>query len=174
MFYSLQVVMNEDEKSFDLRIRAAERAHDVERKGAEIHNGQIEVFANAAMRAPALVAAGGLAAALAFYSANHAAIIAKQGALDQFSGVLVWLLTALLLTVIAPGMAYFSQLAYLDSNHARSHHYDSPFVRSGRRSKIADIVGDICRWIAVSIVLASIASVTMGGISLLRLISVLG
>lgn len=165
--------MQETEKEFDLRIKTAERAHDFVRKGAEAHNGQVQAFALAAMKAPAFVSAGGLAAALAFYSANHQLISASAGANQQFSNVLTWLLAALLLTVVAPGLAYFSQLAYLDANSNFTHHYESPYVRYTKRSKIANAIGDICRWTAVIFIVCSIGCAALGGVSLLRLISVL-
>lgn len=49
----------ETEKAYHLRIRAAERAHDARRATLENTNSQVLSFSNGAMRAPALVAAGG-------------------------------------------------------------------------------------------------------------------
>jgi hypothetical protein len=163
----------EEEKTFDIKIRAAERAHDVARKGAETHNSQIEVFSLAAMRAPALAAAGGIAAALGFYSANHVQISGSPIATSEFGHILIWLLIALLMTIAAPGLAYFSQLAYLHAAYDRIYIWDHPYVKDGRRAKLAERIGHVFRWACVFSVLASIICAAMGGIALLRLISVM-
>jgi len=161
----------EEEKAFDIKIRAAERTHDVVRKGAETHSSQIEVFSLAAMRAPALAAAGGIAAALGFYSANHVQISGNPAATNEFGQILIWLLIALLMTIAAPGLAYFSQLAYLYAAYDRTYIWDHPYVLDGKRAKPAKLIGDVFRWVCVLFVLASIICAAMGGISLLRLIS---
>ncbi|MGO8059172.1 hypothetical protein ACC716_13245 [Rhizobium johnstonii] len=163
----------ETEKLRDLRIRTAERMHDRDFKALEIHNKQAEAFAVAAMRAPALVAAGGVAASLGFYSANYARLVGKADALTLFNDSLSWMLGGLLFTVLAPGLAYFSQLAYLDAVSSRTNDWEHPFSHDTRRSKIAEQVGNVCRWVCVVVVLASIACVATGGLKFLHLVATL-
>ncbi|MCM2440569.1 hypothetical protein HGO34_12670 [Agrobacterium vitis] len=163
----------ETEAEQELRIRSAERAHDRDLKGVEVHSKQIEAFAQIAMRAPALVAAGGVAASLGFYSANYERLAGHAEALKLFNDALTWMLMGILLTLLAPGLAYFSQLAYLDSVSSREHHWFSPYSRATRRAKIGEIIGNICRWSCVAVVTASIACVATGGIKFLHLVATL-
>lgn len=165
--------MAETEKEYDSRIKAAERAHDQDFKALEVHNKQIEAFSIAAMRAPALVAAGGVVASLGFYSANYSRLVGKSEALQQFNGSLTWLLCGLLLTLLAPGLAYFSQLAYSDSVGKRQHTWEYPFSIEGKRSKIGAKIGDFFRWACVFVVFCSITTVAVGGIKFLNLVSTL-
>jgi hypothetical protein len=163
-------LMSPEEKAYEINLRAAEREHDSLRKAAETHNSQIEVFSIAAMRAPALAAAGGIAAALGFYSANHVQISGNAAATNEFGQILVWLLSALLLTIVAPGLAYFSQLAYAYAASSQTYTWEHPYVRNEKLFKPAKLIGDISRWACVLFVLASVICTAMGGISLLRLI----
>ena len=165
--------MEETEKAKEARVKAAERAHDRDFKAIEIHNRQIEVFSIAAMRGPALVAAGGVAASLGFYSANYSRLVDKPTALLLFNDTLTWLFAGLLLTLLAPGLAYFSQIAYLDSVAEHRHTWDHPYVTAGRRSKIGERIGDVLRWSCVLFVLASIAAVGVGGAKFLKLVATL-
>lgn len=142
-------------------------------KGLEIHQKQIEAFSIAAMRAPALVAAGGVAASLGFYSANYSRLAGKSEALDLFNASWAWLLAGLLLTVLAPGIAYFSQLAYSHSIENHEHTWEFPFSTETRRSRIAHRVGNASRWLCVALVLLSIAAVSSGGIKFLHLVATL-
>lgn len=163
----------ETEKGFELRIRSAEREHDRDLKGVEVHTKQIETFSQMAMRAPALVAAGGVAASLGFYSANYQRLAGHAEALKLFNDALAWMLIGILLTLFAPGLAYFSQLAYLDSVSSREHHWFHPYSRETRRARVGEIIGNICRWACVLVVIASIVSIAIGGIKFLHLVAAL-
>lgn len=163
----------ETEKQHERRIRNAERAHDHELKGIEIHQKQIEAFGLAAMRAPALVAAGGVAASLGFYSANYGRLVGKVDALALFNDALTWMLGGLLFTILAPGLAYFSQLAYLDAVSSRLHDWNHPYTHDTRRTRIAEKVGNAFRWACVIIVLLSIGCVSAGGLKFLHLVATL-
>ncbi len=160
----------ETEKEYEQRIASAEREHDRAAKAAEQHNKQVEAFSLLGMKAPALVAAGGVAAALGFYSANYARLKPDPANLENFNSVLMWLFLGLLLTVAAPGMAYFSQIAYVTSLTKKDYIWEHPFVSETRGSRIFEKVGDACRWTAVALTLGSIISIGLGGISFLSLI----
>jgi hypothetical protein len=164
---------DEADKIRDLKVRTAERAHDRDAKHTEIISKQIEAFSIAAMRAPALVAAGGVAASLGFYSANYSRLLGKTDALSLFNDSLAWMLGGLLLTLLAPGLAYFSQLAYLDAVSNHLHDWEHPFIHETKRSKIADRIGDGFRWACVIVVLLAIACVAVGGVKFLHLVATL-
>lgn len=163
--------MAESEKDFDLRIRSAERAHDARRKALESTNGQVLSFSNGAMRAPALVAAGGVAAALGFYSANYARLAETPESLSIFNGILFWLFLSLLLTVLAPGIAYFSQTFYTQAMANEEYHWETPFVRDTPKSKRWDVAGHMARWLAIGVIVASIGCLILGGITFLSLVA---
>lgn len=161
----------ETEKDRDIRLRLAERAHDQDAKWFEMHTKQIEAFSTAAMKAPALVAAGGVAAGLGFYSANFARLSPKPEAVALFNESLSWMLVGLLFTLISPGLAYFSQLAYSDSVMHREHHFFPPYSRNSKRSKIGQVIGDVCRWACVLSVALAVVSVAGGGLKFLDLVA---
>ncbi|MBO9184892.1 hypothetical protein ACQZ4Y_05600 [Rhizobium sp. L80/93] len=163
--------MSVDEKNFDLKVRAAERAHDNLQKQAETCLGQIEAFSIAAMRAPALASAGGIAAALAFYSANRQLISKSEIAAQAFANILLWLLIALLITILAPALAYFSQLAYLNQTFHQTKSFEPPFVIPSRKSDMFARTGNFFRWSCVIAVVASIICTACGGYCLTRLIT---
>ncbi|RZS82045.1 hypothetical protein EV217_2858 [Phyllobacterium myrsinacearum] len=152
------------------RMRLAERAFDNSAASRKVTSEQILSFSNAAMRAPALVAAGGVAALLGFYSANYSRLHESSASLQIFNDVLFWLFAGLLMTVMAPGLAYFSQLAYYEGLAAEKHSYVYPYVTPSRKTKIMNAIGDFCRILATLIVVASIGSVAYGGYRFLELI----
>ena len=165
--------MEENDKQREQRLREAERIHDRDFKGMELHSKQIEAFSVAAMRAPALVAAGGVAASLGFYSANYVRLVGKAEALSVFNESLYWLLVGLFFTLLSPGLAYLSQLAYSDSIASRIHRWQHPYSVETRRSKFGGVVGDIFRWACVVSVILSIAAVAIGGVRFLNLVAVM-
>ena len=162
--------MAETEKQFDLRVRSAERAHDQRVKMREVHEKQIEAFAIAALRTPALVAAGGIAAALGFYSANYDRLAEDVVKLGLFNGILFWLFLSLLFSVVAPALAYFSQIAYVLSYMNEIDTYEHPFTKETRKSWVYGATGHVLRWSTVVVVLASILFLAWGGYTFLRLI----
>lgn len=141
----------------------AERAHEQRFEGIKHHSDNVLSYSNAAMKAPALASVGGIAALLGFYSANYTRFVDKQDVLTTFNSILFWLLLSVLFTVIAPGLAYLNQLAYLSSLAEETHHYDRPFVRDTKKSKKYERIGDVLRFLSVFIVLASIGSLMRGG-----------
>ncbi|MEJ1173189.1 hypothetical protein WA845_02990 [Agrobacterium sp. CMT1] len=161
----------ETEKEYEQRLKSAERQHDWRKKGLEIHATQLQSFAGMAMKAPALVSAGGVAAALGFYSANYNRLKLIPTALDDFNAVLVWLFMSLLFTLVAPGAAYFSQLFYSAAIASEEHFYDRPFVRDTKRSRRFSLAGDVARWIAVGLTAGSAACIVVGGIDFLQLVA---
>ncbi|MCO6177880.1 hypothetical protein [Ciceribacter sp. RN22] len=161
----------ESNEEFDRRIASAERAHDWQQKGMEQHHRQIEAFALLGMKSPALVAAGGVAAALGFYSANYARLTADASNLTDFNSVLFWLFLGLLMTIAAPGLAYFSQLSYAASIAEKTFCWHHPFVDDTPRSRLYKKTGDVCRWSAVVLTTGSIASICLGGYHFLHLVN---
>lgn len=136
----------------------------------KIHSDQIESFANTAMKAPALVAAGGVVAALGFYSANYARLASSPDLLMGLNETLYWLMASLLATVLAPGLAYLSQIAYAASVSKERLDFNYPYVHNTWKSKTYLYIGDFFRLLTVLVVVISIVMLALGGWKFLLLV----
>ena len=159
---------DESRDEYDIRTRAAEMAHDNFHKNAAEVFKMVASFSNAAMRAPAIAAAGGIAALLAFGSANPS--MSDGPAIGNFNAALWWFFVAVMLCVLAPGVAYFSQTFYVSANGARTLSYVHPFVHDTRGSKSWGIAGEVMRFAAIVLVLGAIAALGVGGGHFLRVV----
>ncbi|MES0098513.1 hypothetical protein [Mesorhizobium sp. M0019] len=135
-----------------------------------MHAAQIQTFSSDAMKAPGLVAAAGVAAALGFYSANYSRLSASPDNLETFNSILFWLFASLLLTVCAPGFAYFSQIAYMRAVYAEKYGYEYPYTEHTAGSKRFTLVGDAFRWASVLLIALSILCLIRGGILFLHIV----
>ncbi|MBB3315088.1 hypothetical protein FHT77_000930 [Rhizobium sp. BK181] len=143
-------------------------AHEAQRKSMGDNLGIVGSFSTAAMRAPALAAAGAIAALLGFFSANYRAISGTVG--QQFFNDALFLFAAsVLMTVLAPGLAYFSQYSFMWSLAKEELHWERPFVRSTKAAKRLNAVGVAIQVLAVFFTLSSIVLLVLGGISFLHL-----
>ncbi|WP_192255666.1 hypothetical protein [Mesorhizobium caraganae] len=79
--------MDETVEQYEKRVAEARLTFSRREEAARMHTSQIQTFASDAMKAPALVAAGGVAAALGFYSANYARLSSFVGPLSCSSRV---------------------------------------------------------------------------------------
>ena len=159
----------ETHEQYSKRIAAAREAEADRRKRADNHNSQLEKFAIEAMKAPTLVAAGGVAASLGFYSANYDHLKA-DGGLQIFNGILFWLFVSLLASVAAPSLAYLSQAAYWSATYAEEFQWERPFLRDTYRSIFYTGIGHICRWGAIVLVLVSLVALGRGGWEFLQIV----
>jgi ABC-type Na+ efflux pump permease subunit len=146
------------------------RAYDRVVKAMEVHAKQIEAFSIAAMRAPALASAGGIAATLGFYSANYSRLAAASESIGTLRVILFWFFLAAFLAVLAPGAAYFSQLLYQDSLSRETYEAESEFTVETAASKRSKQIGDIFRWLTVLITASSIVCFAIGGLRFLTVI----
>lgn len=162
--------LNETPEEREHRLESASRAHDQRNKAQEVHAKAVETYSVMAMRAPALVSAAGVVALLGFYSANYARLSTRPESLVSLNSTLFYLFLTLLLTTIAPGLAYFSQFAYAASTNAETHHLVSPFVRDTTRTVIYERVGDAFRIAAIVCTLASILVLGYAGYGFLSLV----
>lgn len=150
---------------------AARLAHAHENKALELETNMVPGFASAAMRAPAIAAAGGIAAILGFYSANAEAIAAAART-RMFNDALMWFFISVLACVLAPSTAYFSQTFFSHGRSAKTHHLDErPFVRDTRKSKTLRGLGIAFQVLSVVLVAGSIGALIAGGWMFLQLLS---
>ncbi|MGW6778317.1 hypothetical protein ACWF50_09725 [Brucella pseudogrignonensis] len=151
-------------------LEAAERAHVRRLDAWSKHSDHVLSYSNAAMKAPALASVGGIAALLGFYSANYSRLSANPEILTTLNDILFWLFLSLLLTVIAPGLSYFNQIAYVSSLAKETYHYEHPYIRDTKASKRYERVGDVMRVIAILVVIGSIACLMRGGYLFLQIV----
>jgi len=162
--------MNTDpdaQKAYEENLRHARTAHAREDAARETVTRAIESFSIAAMRAPGLAAAGGVAAVLGFFSANYERL--KDNVTD-LNAILFWMFGALLLVVVAPGAAYFSQIFFGQSSASKRYDWEHPYVHSTKMSTVWKWIGEFFRALAVLLVVGSYTALIMGGWQFLGLI----
>ncbi|MCZ4344491.1 hypothetical protein [Devosia neptuniae] len=129
--------------------KEAERAHDRQDEAIKSHVGQVEAFSILGIRTLALTAAGGIAAALGFYSANYDHLSQVPGALQVINGILAVLFTSMLATLLSTLAAYLSQIYFAHSLYSRKRTYTHPYVENGDRTDRLTLFGNIWRTIAI-------------------------
>ncbi len=154
----------------ELRIKEIRHAYEQKARAEEVHSDHIRAYALAAMRAPALVAAGGVVAALGFYSANFDRLSAEPAKLDILNQILFWLFLSLMLTVVAPGLAYFGQIAYQHALRNDARPSERPDLEPSSRYKNAVRLGIMLKWITVAVMTLAIVALAVGGIKFLHLV----
>jgi len=156
--------MAENLSAEEIEFENARLAHAASNKSMETETSMVASFGNAAMRAPALAAPGGIAAILGFFSAN-AGILRGTIAVEAFNSALLWFFASIFSCVLAPGFAYFSQAFFVWFKGAQSHHFDRPFVRSTRKSRWFLYIGVGFQIGAICLTTLSIITLVIGGIA---------
>ncbi|WP_155734640.1 hypothetical protein [Brucella intermedia] len=160
----------DEKEQIKAKMEAAERAHVRRSDALSKHGDHVLSYSNAAMKAPALASVGGIAALLGFYSANYTRLSEKAEVLATLNDILFWLFLSLLLTVVAPGLSYFNQLAYVSSMSKETYHYDHPYIRDTKASKWYERLGDFMRILAILTVISSIGCLMRGGYLFLKIV----
>jgi hypothetical protein len=143
----------------DAKARFAEDEAEIDRISK-----QVEAFSLASMRAPAVVAAGGFAATLGFYSANAGRFIDPLKALDALNATIEWLLFSIFLTLLSPCLAYLSQAFYLESSYLHRRDWTHPYVFSTPGSMKWWKAGEFCRGASTATVAGSIGALVFAAV----------
>ena len=154
----------ETKEEYDERVRLAERAHDGIQNGIELHFKQVEAFAILTLRSLVIVAIGGIAASLGFYSANYVHLVALPGALAALNQLLVYLFVSLILTLLSSACGYFSQIGFAAVLSAYDRTYTYPFVTPNKKSKRYLVWGQIFRWSSILTATASAGCLIAAGV----------
>lgn len=161
--------MDEDERQQLEWLRGdAHIAHEAHRKSMADNLSLVGSFSTAAMRAPALAAAGSIAALLGFFSANYRSIAGTVGQ-HHFNEALILFSSSALCSVIAPAFAYFSQLAFLWAMGSNEFSWQRPFVSETRKSRLLNGIGISIQVFTILVVLAAISLLVIGGLSFFKL-----
>ncbi|MDO9417970.1 hypothetical protein [Pararhizobium sp.] len=158
----------EQEKHHERVREDAKDHHDALRKNLADSFTLVGSFSNAAMRAPALAAAAGIAGLLGFYSANNKVLAGSVG-IEHFNSALLYLCGSVLLCVLAPSVAYLTQSCFTHSFGAMRYIWEHPFSKETRAAKIWGAVGYLLQAICIIIVLGSIVALIVGGWHFLQL-----
>lgn len=147
----------------EIEYENARLAHAAANKSMEVETNMIAAFGNAAMRAPGIAAAGGIAALLGFYSANGT-VLRGTSAVEDFNSALIWFFGSVLTCVAAPASAYFSQLLFVHSKGEQTHHFERPFVRDTCKSKLRFRLGIAFQTIAILLTGTAVVALIIGGL----------
>ncbi|MEO4000281.1 hypothetical protein [Mesorhizobium sp. CAU 1732] len=149
--------------SEDIEFESARLAHASAIKAIDVEVNMVSAFGNAAMRAPGIAAAGGIAALLGFYSANSDRLRGTP-AVDEFNSALLWFFGAVLACVAAPSAAYVSQSFFVHSKGWATHHFERPFVRDSVTSKWLFCFGTVFQVLAVLLTIGATLALVFGGV----------
>ena len=152
----------------DREEKLATDAHEAWRRIYLTSTDQAINFAIAAMRAPALAAAGGIAGALGFFASNAGQWSSSE--LDHFQSTLVWLFLSLLLTVAAPSLAYLSQYCFAVSNGNHVFDFQHPYVHPKPSANRYLVVGKALHGMAILCVFVSLVFLILGAVSFMRIV----
>lgn len=117
-------------ETYKRNLRMAERAHDEAGVETRTMLGTVITFGSEALKAAALVNGGSAAAMLAFIGTGRQPVT-----LDTIQALRLFGF-GLLAATLATGGAYIAQFLYQNAIDARSFHWEHPFVRSNRRSRL--------------------------------------
>ncbi len=124
---------------------------------------QLQGFSLAAMKAPALASAGGIAAVLGFYSANYSELSKTVEKLEHFNLVLFWWPLALMITVILPGIAFLSQNFYVISLENETYNSNKSQYEENKTSLKYRFWGNSFKNLAIFFVVVSYVCMILGG-----------
>jgi len=146
----------DSKEQFELQVRAAERAHDVETEFGKNANEAALESGREALKAMILVNGGSSVAMLAFIGTLASKDVLPPNKLAEISSPLIWFATGLILAMIASAGAYFTNLMIAGSSSRQTREYEFPFLRDTKSSKRHRFAGEIFRHLTVAAAAASI------------------
>ena len=144
-------------EQYDLLIRAAEREHDNATNFAAKANEAAVKAAEEAIKAVILINGGSSVAMLAFIGTIASKHLLTSGQLAVITSPLLYFGFGVATAVVGSAMAYFTNLMMSGHSSRKRRDYKHPFLFDTPSSKRHLIVGELCRWIGIVAVTASIA-----------------
>lgn len=149
--------------------REGEREHDTQNEVAKIHAAQLEAFALLGIRSLGLTAVGGIAASLAFYSANYERLSTNPANLKNLNGILACLFIGLIVSLFCTLCAYMSQVCFLAGVWARTRTWQHPYVEETPASLAQIHRGAVWRIASIVAAVLSAVCLSVAGVSFLAL-----
>ncbi|GMP00805.1 hypothetical protein [Bradyrhizobium sp. TM239] len=156
-----QPVLNEKEK-LDLRVRAAERAHDTETAFGKAANEAAVKAGEEAIKATILINGGSSVAMLAFVGTMASKSLFSSAQLVQITAPLICFAFGLAASMIAAAASYFTNLMIAGSSSRKQREYEFPFCRETAVSRRHHVAGEIFRYIALFAAATSIGCFVWG------------
>lgn len=148
----------------------ARSAHEQVYQVRDLHYNEVDLYSQASVKTPVLVAAGGIAAVLGFYSANYTNLSINSQNLATFNLILVWLFTSLVFGMLAPCAGYFSQLYFAIARSPKAIRYSKPYIVWDDKKDRHNTIGRFFRWVCIIFVASSIVCIITAGWFFLTLI----
>lgn len=149
-------------EQLNLRIRAAERAHDtITQFGQEANSAAIK-SAEEAIKAVILINGGSCVAMLAFIGTLASKDVLSTEQLSRIMAPLFFFGSGVAAGVVAAAAAYFTNLMIAGSAFRQAQEYEVPFLRDTGSSKQHRRWGEVFRYIGVLTMIASITCFIVG------------
>lgn len=166
------MVQPEDPRGFEIRMRAAERAHDTRDSWITESTSTTIAFGVETLKATALISGGSAAALLAFMGAL---VAHDQGGLAAwFPWPLSRFVAALVLTCLGTASAYLAQMCFTRSLAHHQKDWAYPYVVDTAGHDRWRRAGLVFQGLTIFLVLASYAALVVGYLATYRAITQAG
>lgn len=145
-----------------MRVRAAERAHDLETEFGSRANEAAIKAAEEAIKASILINGGSSVAMLAFIGTLASKDVLSPVHLAEITRPLIWFGAGVALAAVGAAAAYFTNLMIAETSNRKQREYEVPFLRATRSSNRHRLVGGIFRYCGVVAVTASLGCFITG------------
>jgi hypothetical protein len=156
--------MTPDEQ-LQMRVRAAERAHDTETQFGNDANAAAIKSAEEAIKAAVLINGGSSVAMLAFIGTLVSRDYLSPSQIAAITKPLIWFASGVGAAMIAAAAAYFTNLFIAGASNHRAREYEAPFIRVTPESRRGGRIGEVSRWIGIITMVISIGCFAGGLIS---------
>lgn len=142
--------------ALEMRVKAAQRAHDDEKEFGAGANSAAVKNAEEAIKAAILVNGGSSVAMLAFIGTLVSQGVLTSEQLSNITTPLMYFGSGVAAAVIAAAASYFANLGIAHRSSRRSRDYEQPFVRDNPSSLAGSFYGEVARWIGIVAMVVSI------------------
>lgn len=156
--------MTPDEQ-LQMRVRAAERAHDAETEFSKAANAAAVKNAEEAIKAALLINGGSSVAMLAFIGTLVSRDFLSPAQIAEITKPLMWFAWGVGASMLAAAAAYFTNLYIAGSSSRRERSYETPFTRDTPDTKRRGRLGEAFRWLGILAMISSMGCFAAGLIS---------
>ena len=150
------------QEALEMRMRAAERAHDTETAFGTANNTAAVKSGEEAIKAALLINGGSSVAMLAFIGTLVSQHFLSSEQLSNAIEPLFYFGFGVVASIIASAAAYFTNLMIAGDSNRRERNYLHPFIRETPTSKNRLVLTEVFRWLAILAVGASIGCFIWG------------
>lgn len=152
----------EPKDQLEMRVRAAQRAHDDEKEFGQGANQAAIKAGEETVKASLLINGGSAVAMLAFIGTLASKDTLPRLHLMEITKPLLWFGAGVALAAVGSAAAYFTNLMIAGASTHKSREYEHPFLRATVLSNRHRIAGEVFRYLAVAAIAASIGCFIVG------------